>query len=209
MSDEQVSDQVEEQVQEPSADDVLAGELSELFALQLDRLAQWDLCLIAESDNFIDVLRYLRDKKSFAVLLDITAVDYLSFPGHRDERFAVVYLLKNLETCQRICIKVMVEEDEARLQTVCRLWKNANWLEREVFDQYGIHFQGHPNLKRILNHHQFVGHPLRKDYPVQKRQKLSVNDPMLDQLHQRLEENGYIIIEEAKPGESIQFGEQA
>ena len=56
----------------------------------------------------------------------------------------------------------------------------ADWLERETWDQYGIVFTGHPNLKRLLNHHEFVGHPLRKDYPVQKRQHLSINDPMLD-----------------------------
>ena len=209
MSDQEQAQDVEENVVEPSADDVLAGDLVEQFGLSHDPMQKWGLGLVAEANQNIDVLMYLRDEKGFQILLDITAIDYLSFPGHRDARYAVVYLLKNIHTQQRVTIKVMLEEDQAQIRSVCGLWKIADWQEREVYDQYGIDFQGHPNQKRILNHHKFVGHPLRKDYPVQKRQKLDVNDPMLDQLHDDLERNGYRIVEAATEAESVQLGEQA
>lgn len=209
MSDQEEPKEVEEAITEPSADDVLAGELTERFGLEVDPFAKWGLSLIADRSQHAEVLRYLRDEQGFAMLIDITAIDYLSFPGHRQERFAVVYMLKHLKTQQRVTLKVMLEEDDAKLRSVTHLWKIADWQEREVFDQYGIEFQGHPNLKRILNHHEFVGHPLRKDYPVQKRQKLSVNDPMLDQLHAQLERNGYFVIEAATEAESVNLGEQA
>lgn len=189
-------------------DQALADELSAQFSMQPDPQARWDYCLLCDSATIVKALRFLRDQRGFNVLLDITAIDYLSFPGHRDARFAVVYIVKNLDTCQRMTLKVMVEEDELRLPSICHLWKNANWLERETFDQYGIDFQGHPNQKRLLNHHEFVGHPLRKDYPVQKRQKLSVNDPMIDQLIDRLEHNGYAILEEATVNEALQAEEE-
>ncbi|MBC7474335.1 MAG: NADH-quinone oxidoreductase subunit C, partial [Candidatus Sericytochromatia bacterium] len=66
----------------------------------------------------------------------------------------------------------------------------ANWGEREAFDQFGIKFNNHPNLKRILNHHEFVGHPLRKDYPTKKRQELSVNDSLMDEMEKELIRKG-------------------
>jgi NADH-quinone oxidoreductase subunit C len=85
------------------------------------------------------------------------------------------------------------------------MYKSADFAERETWDQYGIVFAGHPNLKRLLNHHEFVGHPLRKDYPCQKRQKLSINDPMIDQLEARLRSMGYTILDrgEAYNGQPI------
>ncbi len=209
MSDQEQPNEANEVVQEPTADEVLAGDLNERFSLELDLHAKWDLGLLAGREQILDVLSYLKAEKGFQILLDITAIDYLSFPGHRGERFAVVYLLRNFKANQRLSVKVMLEEDDARVPTISHLWKNADWLERETFDQYGIQFQGHQNLKRLLNHHEFVGHPLRKDYPAQKRQKLSVNDPMLDQLHARLIHNGYTIVEEAKVEDAVNLGEQS
>ena len=79
------------------------------------------------------------------------------------------------------------------LPSVHDLFPIADWQERETWDQYGITFEGHPNLKRLLNHHEFEGHPLRKDYPVQRRQHLSQNDPMHDQLEKALIKNGYSV----------------
>jgi NADH-quinone oxidoreductase subunit C/D len=150
-------------------------------------------------------LRQLRDQCGFDLLLDIIGIDYLSYPGHRDERFAVVYLLRHLDACRRLCLKVLVEEDAVELPSVHELFANADWLEREVYDQYGIRFSGHPNLKRLLNHHEFQGHPLRKDYPVQKRQKLSVNDPMLDEITARLCRKGYALASEPNLDDGIRI----
>ncbi|NRA39068.1 MAG: NADH-quinone oxidoreductase subunit C [Planctomycetes bacterium] len=198
MADDDINEQdqeLEEPQVEPSQDEVLAGVLSEKYSLNADPLHKWGLCMFAQADTVFSVLQYLRDQQGFQVLLDLTVVDYLTFPGHRDERFAVVYILKNLNTCQRISIKVMLEEDDATIDSVGDMWLNADWSEREAYDQYGIVLKGHHNLKRLLNHHEFVGHPLRKDYPAQKRQKLTENDPMLDQLHGRMQELGYQIIE--------------
>ena len=82
-------------------------------------------------------------------------------------------------------------EEEPSLPTISHLYGNANWLEREAFDQMGIRFTHHPNLKRILNHHEFVGHPLRKDYPITRRQWLSANESLMDEMETRLKAKGY------------------
>jgi NADH-quinone oxidoreductase subunit C len=134
-------------------------------------------------------------------LIDITAVDFSSFgskplpglfvssgvsvrpslqipdqerwPGPAGaERFAVVYHLFSLRFKHRLRLAVPVEEREAEVDSLIPLWAAADWLEREVWDMFGIRFRGHPNLKRILMYDEFVGHPLRKDYPVNKRQPL-------------------------------------
>ena len=79
---------------------------------------------------------------------------------------------------------------QLNIDTVSSLWKTANWLEREVFDMYGIVFNDHPNLKRILNHIEFEGHPLRKNYPIERRQVLTINDSLMDEMEKRLVEKG-------------------
>jgi NADH-quinone oxidoreductase subunit C len=109
----------------------------------------------------------------FDLLMDITAVDYLSFPGREDgPRFEVVYHLYSIRHNHRVRLKVPVEEDDPVVDTATGLWPIANWLEREVWDMFGIRFAGHPDLRRLLLYEEFVGHPLRKDYPVDRRQPL-------------------------------------
>jgi len=129
------------------------------------------------------------------MLVDITAVDYLSYPRWAEERFAVVYLLKSVASSLRLQLKVLLEEDDLTIASIHDRYRNADWLEREAYDQYGIEFQGHPNLKRLLNHHEFEGHPLRKDYPVQRRQHLSTNDAMVEELVARLEGRGFEVLD--------------
>ena len=102
----------------------------------------------------------------FNVLVDITAVDYLE----RQPRFDVVYHLLSLPFSRRLRLKVPVEEGSTALASLTSLWGSADWLEREVWDMFGIRFAGHPDLKRILMYEGFEGHPLRKDYPIDKRQ---------------------------------------
>ena len=87
-------------------------------------------------------------------------------------RFVVVYHFFSLPLKHRLRVEVPLEENDAEVDSVTSLWAGADWLEREVWDMFGIRFRGHANLKRILTYEQFVGHPLRKDYPVNKRQPL-------------------------------------
>jgi len=164
----------------------------------VDAADQWDLSVIASEDVLRDLIIFLRDDRrtQMNMLLDIAGIDYLAYPGHRDARFAVVYLFKSLSFNHRIRVKVRLEEEACEIASIHDLYKIADWAERETWDQVGIVFKGHPNLKRLLNHHEFLGHPLRKDYPCQKRQKLSVNDPMLDQLTLRLRQLGYTVLDE-------------
>ena len=116
------------------------------------------------------IMEFLKDdaRTRFNLLVDITAVDYLG----RKPRFDVVYHLLSLSAKRRLRIKVRVEESNPEIDSMTSLWGSANWLEREVWDMFGIRFTGHPNLKRILMYEEFQGHPLRKDYPVNKRQPL-------------------------------------
>ena len=126
-------------------------------------------------ESIIDALRLCRDDEAlhFGLLVDLTAVDCLRLPGREDgPRFDVVYHLYSIEHNHRLRLKVRVEEDDARVPTASGLWPIANWLEREVWDMFGIRFDGHPDLRRLLMYEEFVGHPLRKDYPINRRQPL-------------------------------------
>jgi NADH-quinone oxidoreductase subunit C len=121
-----------------------------------------------------DVCRFLRDDPplKFKMLVDATAVDYLGYPGRSAPRFEVVYHLYSLTEKQRLRLKVQLSEKEPELDSLVELWPIANWLEREIWDLYGVRFRGHPDLRRILMYEEFVGHPLRKDYPKEKSQPL-------------------------------------
>ena len=126
-------------------------------------------------DALVDALTFCRDDAAlrFDVLMDLTAVDYLKFPGREDgPRFDVVYHLYSITHNHRLRLRVPVEQDDPVVPTATPLWPIANWLEREVWDMFGIRFAGHPDLRRLLMYEEFVGHPLRKDYPVDRRQPL-------------------------------------
>jgi NADH:ubiquinone oxidoreductase subunit C len=126
----------------------------------------------------------------FDMLVDLVAIDYSSFPGWKGARFGLAYLLKSIKHGHRLQVKAYLPEENPQAPTSTGLWSIANHLEREAFDQMGIRFTGHPNLKRILNHHEFVGHPLRKDYPITRRQWLSSNQSLMDEMELRLKERG-------------------
>ena len=124
-----------------------------------------------------DVAQFLKDtpELDFNFLMDLTAVDYLFFAGGRIQkefRFEVVYHFFSLKNNTRLRLKVPVDEKNPEVDTLSDLWASANWYEREVWDMFGIRFNGHPNLKRILMYEEFQGHALRKDYPFDKRQPL-------------------------------------
>lgn len=131
-------------------------------------LLEWEICqgictLTVERSSLIHVLTYLRDEDhlGFVQLLDICGVDYLG----RTLRFDVVYHLLSLVHNARLRLKVHVEEGMP-VPSVVSVYSNANWWEREVFDLYGIPFENHPDLRRILTDYGFEGHPLRKDFPL-------------------------------------------
>jgi NADH-quinone oxidoreductase subunit C len=100
----------------------------------------------------------------FDMLVALTAVDYAD---KKPLRFEVVYQLLSISRCSAVRIKVPIAEDDCSISTVTDIWQGANWLERECYDMFGITFQGHPDLRRILMPEDWQGHPLRKDYPVQ------------------------------------------
>ncbi len=147
-----------------------------------------------EKSKIADVVKTLRDDQEllFSILIDIVSVDYSTYAGWTGERFGVIYQLKSLALGHRVQLSVTAPEDEPIVPTISKLFGNADWLEREAFDQMGIRFAQHPNLKRLLNHHEFVGHPLRKDYPITRRQALSTNDSLMDEMEARLKEKGYV-----------------
>ena len=134
-----------------------------------------ELTATVARDALLGVLALCKDDAALAfdVLMDLTAVDYQKFPGREDgPRFEVVYHLYSIARNHRLRLKVRVDEDDARVPSAAALWPIANWLEREVFDLYGIRFRNHPDLRRLLLYEEFVGHPLRKDYPINRRQPL-------------------------------------
>ena len=134
-----------------------------------------DPTAVVAREALLAVLAHCRDDAALAfdVLMDLTAVDYLKFPGREDgPRFEVVYHLYSLTHNHRLRLKVRVDEDDASAPSVVALWPIANWLEREAWDMFGVRFEGHPDLRRLLMYEEFVGHPLRKDYPISRRQPL-------------------------------------
>jgi NADH-quinone oxidoreductase subunit C len=134
-----------------------------------------DATAVVERGALGEALAFCRDEPAlaFEMLLDLTAADYLKYPGREDgPRFEVVYHLYSLSHNHRLRVKVRVEEDDAVVPTAVGLWPIANWFEREVWDMFGIRFGGHPDLRRLLMYEEFVGHPLRKDYPINRRQPL-------------------------------------
>jgi NADH-quinone oxidoreductase subunit C len=128
-----------------------------------------DMALVDRA-HLVEALTLLRDdpELDFAMLSDLTVVDWLG----QAPRFEVVYQLYSLRHKHRVRIKVGVPEDDCWAPTATGLWHAAAWAEREAWDLYGVRFSGHPDLRRILMYEEFVGHPLRKDYPQNGRQPL-------------------------------------
>ena len=131
-----------------------------------------DETVVIKRDSLDKVCRFLRydSRCAFEIMIDITAVDGLE--KNMTPRFEVVYHFKSLTHASRIRLKVPLEEDDCRIASISHIWKSADWYERECFDMFGIIFEGHPNLKRILMYEEFEGYPLRKDYPIDKQQPL-------------------------------------
>lgn len=124
--------------------------------------------IVVPSDKVYFVLEYLWREWGFDMLVEMTAADYLEYPGATD-RFGVMYVLLNTTTGERVIIKTHLNLPDPELPSVFPLWHSADWLEREIFDMFGIKFEGHPDLRRILMPEEFTAFPLRKDYPLKGR----------------------------------------
>lgn len=139
--------------------DTLSGALGEMLVEAKEE--HGELLLSVQRDRLEDALRLLRDDHGYQQLMEIAGVDYPS----RSERFEVVYMLLSLTKNSRIMVKVTASETTP-VPTATTLWPNAGWLEREVFDLYGVVFAGNMDLRRILTDYGFEGHPFRKDFPL-------------------------------------------
>ena len=159
-----------------------------------------DETIVVKREAVHEVLKFLRDSAELDMnfLMSLTCGDYMTFPqtrpvgdyaGAAEARFEVVYHLYSLKKGHRVRIKAPVAGGES-VESAHDLWASADWMEREAWEMYGVKFAGHPNLKRLLTHQDFVGYPLRKDFPLKKRQPLSESDAMMDEMDARLRLKG-------------------
>lgn len=124
--------------------------------------------IVVPRDKVYYVLEHLWRERGFDMLVELTAADYLEYAG-ATERFGVMYVLLNTNSGERVIVKTLVSPPELELPSVYPLWRSADWMEREVYDMFGITFAGHPDLRRILMPEEFTAFPLRKDYPLKGR----------------------------------------
>lgn len=123
-----------------------------------------DVTVTVPRESAKEICRFLKNALQYNLLTDVTAIDYL---GKKDDRFMAVYNLYSIPNKDRLFVMAAVPEGDCRIDTVSDIWKSALFLEREVYDLMGIDFTGHPDMRRILMTDDWVGHPLRKDYPLQ------------------------------------------
>ncbi len=148
---------------------VIAEELKKSFPEDIQSITAsfGDVSVEIKKEALMPVVKFLKEPPyEMTMLLDLTCVD---FP-ERENRFEMVYHLFSLKHNSRLRLKACLNQAEPVIDSLTSLWKNANWLEREVFDMFGVEFSGHPDLRRIFMYEGFEGYPLRKDYPLRKRQ---------------------------------------
>ena len=150
----------------------LADSLRSRFAGKFDEcfVSVGELNFVVKKQNLIEVCTALRDEADFAFdeMIDLCGVDYSEYAGGNwdGERFAVTYQLLSVKNNHRLRVRVFADGEPPQVKSVVDVWNAANWFEREAFDLYGIIFDGHPDLRRILTDYGFVGHPFRKDFPL-------------------------------------------
>lgn len=128
-----------------------------------------NLRLFVPASRLVELLDVLKDKCGFNLLSELGATDYLGYPGRTRARFEVHYVLKNVDTAECLVVKCGVDDPDPTVPSAVPIWPGADWMEREVFDMFGIRFDGHPDLRRILMPDEFAAYPLRKDYPLRGR----------------------------------------
>ena len=154
----------------------LVAHARELFgaAITGERESAGQLTLEVQRDKILEVCRAMRDNAvfSFAQMIDLCGVDYLDYKRESPQgprkgpRFAVVYHLLSLKHNRRLRLRTYLDDENPLVASVTGIWNSANWYEREAFDLFGIVFEGHPDLRRLLTDYGFIGHPFRKDFPL-------------------------------------------
>jgi|TARA_B100000959_G_C14796705_1_gene547981 NADH-quinone oxidoreductase subunit C len=167
----------------------LKQKLSKTFGKKNVNEAYGELTLVINSDDVLEVCQRLKDEFKFEILIDLCGIDYLTYgesdwngnasssgfgrarqvqksTNQKDQRFGVVYHLLSVSSNQRLRVKALLATDNLMIQSVTKIWNCADWFEREAFDLFGILFENHNDLRRILTDYGFVGHPLRKDFPM-------------------------------------------
>ena len=153
--------------------ETLKANLETAFGGRLSSLTEsvGELTIVVKADDFLDIAKRLRDDRAlgFEQLIDLAGVDYQTYGdgAYDGPRFAAVLHLLSVSNNWRLRVRVFAPDDEMPIvPSVVDIWNSANWYEREAFDLYGIVFEGHPDLRRILTDYGFIGHPFRKDFPV-------------------------------------------
>jgi NADH-quinone oxidoreductase subunit C/D len=170
----------------------LIATLREIFSAGILEEAEVAGCvsLVVETPVLVPMIRRLQGDPvfQFTLLVDVVGIDVSGLA--RAHRFEVVYLLKSPSKGRRLMLRCRIPAETPHCPSIAGVFAIADWLEREVFDQFGIVFDGHPNLRRLLNHKDFKGHPLRKDYPLDQRQDFSTSDDLLDEMKTKLARMG-------------------
>ena len=171
--------------------------------IKISEIKHSQLYLNIDCDDLLDVLVFLKNNASakFRQLIDITAVDY----PEENERFKVVYLLLSHEFNNRVILTYSINENEV-IPSITEIFPSANWMEREVFDMYGIKFKNHPDLRRILTDYNFEGFPLRKDFPLTGHNEVRYNEDEKKVIYEpvKLEQN-YRNFDYTSPWEGTEY----
>ncbi len=149
----------------------ITEELKEKFPEKIVEISTQfnDEIVSIEKDALLAIAQYLKNQpRDYSMLLDLTCVDYQG----ESMRFEMVYHFFSLSNNHRLRVKARIAYKDLSIDSLTSIWKNANWLEREVYDMFGVQFKGHPDLRRLFMYDEFEGHPLRKDYPLRKRQPI-------------------------------------
>ena len=167
----------------------LKQKLSKAFGKKNVSASLNELTLNIKSEDVLEVCQKLKDEFQFEILMDLCGIDYLTYgdsdwngnasssgfgrarqaqqsTNQKEQRFGVVYHLLSVSTNQRLRVKALLSSENLMIQSVTKIWNCADWFEREAFDLFGILFENHNDLRRILTDYGFVGHPLRKDFPM-------------------------------------------
>lgn len=149
----------------------VASRLGKVSGVTGSHTLNGELNIIVQSAEIISVLKNLQTIEGFSTLIDITAVDY----PENAQRFEIVYHLLSMNNNIRVRVKTAIKDGQS-IQSAVEIWPVANWFEREVFDMYGVLFENHPDLRRILTDYGFEGHPLRKDFPLTGYQEVRYDE---------------------------------
>ena len=171
--------------------------------INVSRIKHQQLYLNIDSKDLIDVAIFLKTNKDskFRQLIDITAVDY----PEKEKRFKLVYLFLSHEFNQRILIDYQINENEV-VKSLTSVFPSANWMEREVFDMYGINFKDHPDLRRILTDYGFSGHPLRKDFPLTGHNEVRYSEDKKKVIYEKVKlEQNYRNFDYESPWEGTKY----